>query len=927
MNELHVTIGERTYSFGPGDTVRIGRSPDNDIVVSDPTVSRQHAELTLGPDGWQFHNVGRALSFLDGEPVSRTLLSGPVAIQLSSAEGPVLEMVPLPGRPPLHGPGAGLGAGAALAAGAGLAGDAVRGGDADPGSARYDWGDYRSRSAAPDYPAPDYASPAAPDYATPDYASPDYATPAQGGQDYRAPDYQDGDYRSPGYPAPDSPAAGYAAPDSPAGGYAAPDSPAGGYAAPDSPAGGYAAPEYPAPEYPTPDYAGPDYASPAQGGQDYQSPGYQGSDSPAAGYAGPGDGQDAGYGSPSYRSPDYPAPDYPFPDPSGYASPSGGSPSGVSPSGTPLAEPGPAPDPGPVWPSSQPWDSADPAAASGDSWPSAPAVGSPWGAAGGGSSWEPGPAGEPAGPDAPSGPDASAADASLAPGAAEAGNGSGPASPAGQADPAAPGDDAGVSPDRTSVLDRPAADGPGLAADRPEDSSYPYGAPLAGAAAGAAAGGQHAPYGPWSGGARENLPPRVRAVPAPPDGEIATALHILVPLRSWLHDPDWKQFTRLLVIPYGLLPLIFIALFASSNSLSTPGWAYSLYIAPLWGIVFWLLIKPGQIGKREIGIGVGAIVFALIWIKLVTVHVNELMGTAGKPLSFPGAIGVGINEEITKALPILIAALLLLRYRDTKLDVRMWMFLGTIVGLAFGVTEQAGYTLQDIQGIASAQGNSQAIVDVLAFAERVFVDGFQHAMWAGVSAFFIGMAVNYPRRRLQLIAFGIGVPALLHGLYDWSAGAFASLWVPIIIQLISLFLFLGYTMSAAAIERQVRQTPMFRGESMLMERIHDTGQHSAHAGGRAPSHAVGQGLGSPGQGGQGQGSQWLGGRGQGGQDESNQWLGGQGPGQGGQGQGTQWLDGPGQGGQRPGRHGLGGQDLGQDQGLGAAWGQEPDRDR
>src|ERR1700722_635830 len=110
MNELHVTIGERTYSFGPGDTVRIGRSPDNDIVVSDPTVSRQHAELTLGPDGWQFHNVGRALSFLDGEPVSRTLLSGPIAIQLSSAQGPVLEMVPLPGRPPLHGPGAGLGA-------------------------------------------------------------------------------------------------------------------------------------------------------------------------------------------------------------------------------------------------------------------------------------------------------------------------------------------------------------------------------------------------------------------------------------------------------------------------------------------------------------------------------------------------------------------------------------------------------------------------------------------------------------------------------------------------------------------------------------------------------------------------------------------------------------------------------------------------
>jgi RsiW-degrading membrane proteinase PrsW (M82 family) len=333
-------------------------------------------------------------------------------------------------------------------------------------------------------------------------------------------------------------------------------------------------------------------------------------------------------------------------------------------------------------------------------------------------------------------------------------------------------------------------------------------------------GGQ--PYPGWEpspGGPREV--PRVRAVSQPPVDEIATALHILVPIRSWLHDPGWRQFVRLLVIPYGLLPLVFIALFASSSDLSTPGWAYSLYIAPLWAIVFWLLIRPGPVSRQETGIAAGSIVFALIWIRIVTININGLMGKAGHPLSFPGAIGVGINEEITKALPIFLAAILLLRMRQTKLDVRMWMFLGTLVGLAFGVTEQAGYTSLDIVGIAHSQGNSQAIVEVLAFAERVFVDGFQHAMWAGVSAFFIGMAINYPRRRIQLIAFGIAVPAVLHGLYDWSAGAFASLWVPIIIQAISLFLFLGYTMSAAAIERQVRQTPMFRGESMLMERISD----------------------------------------------------------------------------------------------------------
>ena len=258
--------------------------------------------------------------------------------------------------------------------------------------------------------------------------------------------------------------------------------------------------------------------------------------------------------------------------------------------------------------------------------------------------------------------------------------------------------------------------------------------------------------------------------------------------------------------------------------------------------MFWLLIRPGPVGRMEWLLGAGAIVFSLVWIRLVTVNLNGLMGPPGKPLSFFGALGVGINEEITKALPILLAALLLLRLRSVKLDVRMWMFLGAIVGLAFGVTEQAGYTLQDIQAITSAQANSEAIVEVLAFAERVFVDGFQHALWAGVSAFFIGIAVNYPRRRFQLIALGIAIPAVLHGLYDWSAGAFASLWVPIIIQALSVFLFLGYTMSAAAIERRVRQTPMFRGESMLFERITDSGSFPRHSAPRDRRLAAARGV-------------------------------------------------------------------------------------
>ena len=201
----------------------------------------------------------------------------------------------------------------------------------------------------------------------------------------------------------------------------------------------------------------------------------------------------------------------------------------------------------------------------------------------------------------------------------------------------------------------------------------------------------------------------------------------------------------------------------------------------------------------------------------MTVHVNQSLYSPGQSLSPLAAIGVGFNEEITKGLPILVAGLVLRKWRSTKLDVRMWMFLGTIAGLTFGVFEQAFYTSQDILLINQARVSSEAVEAVLAFAERVFVDGFQHAVWAGISAFFIGMAVNYRRRRVLLVLVGVSVPAVLHALNDWSQSAFNSLWPSIIIQAVSLLLFLGYTISATSIETQVRETPLFRGDSVLME--------------------------------------------------------------------------------------------------------------
>jgi RsiW-degrading membrane proteinase PrsW (M82 family) len=298
--------------------------------------------------------------------------------------------------------------------------------------------------------------------------------------------------------------------------------------------------------------------------------------------------------------------------------------------------------------------------------------------------------------------------------------------------------------------------------------------------------------------------------------ELASAIHILVPLRSWLTNRGWRTGWRILVIPYALLPLVFIQLYSNTSNPATPGWAYSLYIAPLWAIAFYLLIRPGHLGRKELLAAALTIGGVLLWMQVVTININGHLN----PVRFLDALGVGYNEEFSKAIPILIIALVLRRARGSRWDVRMWMFLGTLSGLAFGVREASQYTAESVLGINHNPG--LVIVDLLSFAERVFVDGFQHAVWAGISAFFIGMGINYTRRRVQLIVAGISIVAVLHAFNDWALSHSSTIWPAVGIQAFSLLLFLGYTLTAISIERQVRRSRVFRGESMLVDQLSES---------------------------------------------------------------------------------------------------------
>jgi FHA domain len=92
MSELQITYNGQLYRFAPGASVRIGRSSDNDIVVADPTVSRMHAQLSFGPNGWTWQNAGQSPTFLAGQPVAQFGVGQVVDVVLASPQGPALHL-------------------------------------------------------------------------------------------------------------------------------------------------------------------------------------------------------------------------------------------------------------------------------------------------------------------------------------------------------------------------------------------------------------------------------------------------------------------------------------------------------------------------------------------------------------------------------------------------------------------------------------------------------------------------------------------------------------------------------------------------------------------------------------------------------------------------------------------------------------------
>jgi RsiW-degrading membrane proteinase PrsW (M82 family) len=129
--------------------------------------------------------------------------------------------------------------------------------------------------------------------------------------------------------------------------------------------------------------------------------------------------------------------------------------------------------------------------------------------------------------------------------------------------------------------------------------------------------------------------------------------------------------------------------------------------------------------------------------------------------------GVGVFEESVK----LISVYLLVRKSKEPLLPQTMVFYGLISGIGFGVFEGVIYQL----GVNSQLDYSTSFFLNIA---RLTSLPFLHAIWSGISSYFLAFSFLYPTNRYSMWVIAIAIPSLLHGLYDtftWSLpGLFVS---------------------------------------------------------------------------------------------------------------------------------------------------------
>jgi RsiW-degrading membrane proteinase PrsW (M82 family) len=272
-------------------------------------------------------------------------------------------------------------------------------------------------------------------------------------------------------------------------------------------------------------------------------------------------------------------------------------------------------------------------------------------------------------------------------------------------------------------------------------------------------------------------------------GRSLPLLSVVLPLKAWWEGKEWRQGYSLIFLVFGIAPWVILHSVGPDSDVTQVAWGFSIYFAVLWAMTMWTLIRPGRLDAKLVAkVVLGS---AIVGVPLAIALENGF----GHQASLSGYIlGVGIPEEVAKALPVFLFMLVLEKRSFTS---RTYMYMGALSGLAFGVVESVRYASSYVA--AASQMTPSSFVNQLVW--RLLTDSFFHACSAAIVCYFVGLAASNAKWRAPLIAFGLGLAAVLHGFNDrYSDGG-----GQVIVAATLVFIFLGYVRTGEKIEQQVME--------------------------------------------------------------------------------------------------------------------------
>lgn len=276
---------------------------------------------------------------------------------------------------------------------------------------------------------------------------------------------------------------------------------------------------------------------------------------------------------------------------------------------------------------------------------------------------------------------------------------------------------------------------------------------------------------------------------------------VLLPFGRWLRDRSLRNWITVLFVALVVVPSFALVAFPDLSQTDESSWTFALYFASAWLLVLWISVRPPMVRPLMLAeiAAIGLVLEApiAVWLER-TLH-------AGTDNLFASVLTVGLPEEFAKALPVAVLALLLYRTTWAQLTPKDYLFLGAVSGLAFGAAEAVEYVTRVIPADLSNAANQGASASEVVLASitqgswRFVTDPMSHAVWAGITGYFIGLAVRFPRHRVWLAGFGLLLTAVLHGFNDYVAGQFW--WIIEII--VSVLLFVAYSQAGGVIEQDL----------------------------------------------------------------------------------------------------------------------------